>query len=332
MKRKTLVLSICLILALTTSACGGFLNGKSTKNNTSVISSDIEKAKTDVDKNVAKTEEKAAAAKKPEVKEEVKEEVKKPTNNVQKEVKKDNNERSSSNTSISTKERDWFFVPKKDGSPSGAPDDVLNIINKNSAYYLGDTSEKVIYLTFDEGYENGYTGKILDILKANNVKAAFFVVVPYINSNKDLVKRMVNEGHLVCNHSNHHPSMASVALKGKDAFNKELADTEKVFEDLTGKKMSKYFRPPMGKYSELSLQYTKELGYKTIFWSFAYNDWDPNKQPSQEYAKKLINERTHNGGIFLLHAVSKTNTEILDGVIKDLKAKGYRFASLDELK
>jgi peptidoglycan-N-acetylmuramic acid deacetylase len=263
-----------------------------------------------------------------------KKEIKKPTDadNTKNQPKKDANEKSSNNVSTDTKERDWFFVPKKDGTPSGAPDDVLNIINKNSAYYLGDTSEKVIYLTFDEGYENGYTGKILDILKANDVKAAFFVVVPYINSNKDLVKRMVDEGHLVCNHSNHHPSMAQAALKGKDAFDKELTDTEKAFEDLTGKKMPKYFRPPMGKYSELSLQYTKELGYKTIFWSFAYNDWDPNKQPSQEYAKKLINERTHNGGIFLLHAVSKTNTEILDSVIKELKSKGYRFASLDELK
>ncbi|WP_242850654.1 delta-lactam-biosynthetic de-N-acetylase [Clostridium lundense] len=331
MKRQSLALSICLILSLTTSACSGFTSSKSTNSN-SVASSNVEKSESNDNKSVVKVEDKSATEKKPEAKVEDKKEVKKDTNNVKSENKNNTTQKSTNNTSVGTKERDWFFVPKKDGSPSGAPDDVLSIINKNSAYYLGDTSEKVIYLTFDEGYENGYTGKILDILKANDVKAAFFVVVPYINSNKDLVKRMVNEGHLVCNHSNHHPSMAQVALKGKEAFNKELTDTEKVFEDLTGKKMPKYFRPPMGKYSELSLQYTKDLGYKTIFWSFAYNDWDPKKQPSHEYAKRMINERTHNGGIFLLHAVSKTNTEILDSVIKDLKAKGYRFASLDELK
>lgn len=331
MKRQSLALSICLILSLTTSACAGFTNSKS-NNNSSVASSNVEKSESNADKDLVKVEEKSTTEKKPEAKAEDKKEVKKDTNNVKTENKNNTTQKPTDNTSVGTKERDWFFVPKKDGSPSGAPDDVLSIINKNSAYYLGDTSEKVIYLTFDEGYENGYTGKILDVLKANDVKAAFFVVVPYINSNKDLVKRMVNEGHLVCNHSNHHPSMAKVALKGKDSFNKEFTDTEKAFEDLTGKKMPKFFRPPMGKYSELSLQYTKELGYKTIFWSFAYNDWDPKKQPSQEYAKRIINERTHNGGIFLLHAVSKTNTEILDGVIKDLKAKGYRFASLEELK
>ncbi|WP_097026022.1 delta-lactam-biosynthetic de-N-acetylase [Clostridium peptidivorans] len=237
-----------------------------------------------------------------------------------------------STTTLETKERDWFFIPTKDGTPSTVDPNILNLITKQDGYYLGNTNEKVLYLTFDEGYENGYTGKILDILKANNVPAAFFVVTPYIKTSSDLVKRMVNEGHLVCNHSTNHPSMASTALKGKDKFNYELENTAKIFKDLTGKDMPKFFRPPMGKYSELSLSYTKELGYKTIFWSFAYHDWDINKQPSHEYAKKMIMDRTHNGSIMLLHAVSKTNTEILDDVIKELKAKGYRFASLDELK
>lgn len=237
-----------------------------------------------------------------------------------------------STTTLETKERDWFFIPKKDGTPSTVDPSILNLITKQDGYYLGNTNEKVLYLTFDEGYENGYTGKILDILKANNVPAAFFVVTPYIKTSSDLVKRMVNEGHLVCNHSTNHPSMASVALKGKDKFNYELENTSQVFKDLTGKDMPKFFRPPMGKYSELSLSYTKELGYKTIFWSFAYKDWDINNQPSHDYAKKMIMDRTHNGAIMLLHAVSKTNTEILDDVIKELKAKGYRFASLDDLK
>lgn len=244
----------------------------------------------------------------------------------------DSSKNTATNHSLETKERDWFFEPKKDGSPSTVPSDVENVIKNHSTYFLGDTSEKIIYLTFDEGYENGYTGKILDVLKANDVKAAFFVVTPYINTNKDLVKRMVDEGHLVCNHSVTHPSMAKVALQGKDKFEKEFRGVEEAFKEVTGKEIPKFFRPPMGKYNELSLAYTKELGYKSIFWSFAYNDWNIDKQPSPENSKKLIVDRAHNGAIYLLHAVSKTNTEILDSVIKELKGKGFRFASLEELK
>ena len=227
-------------------------------------------------------------------------------------------------------EKNWFFQPKKDGTPAGEPQDILNLINKYSGYYLGDTSKKVMYLTFDEGYENGYTSKILDILKTNNVKAAFFVTTPYVNTNKDLIKRMVAEGHLVCNHTTNHPSMAAVAAKDASKFENEFLVLEKAYEDVTGQKMPKYFRPPMGKYSELSLYYTQKLGYKTIFWSFAYSDWDPKKQPSADYGKKIIMERTHNGAIVLLHAVSKTNTDILDSVIKEWKSKGYELQSLDK--
>lgn len=233
-------------------------------------------------------------------------------------------------SNLNKTEKNWFYQPKKDGTPSGEPQEVLNLINKYSSYYLGDTSQKIIYLTFDEGYENGYTSQILDVLKANNVKAAFFVVTPYINSNKDLIKRMAAEGHLVCNHSKNHPSMVEVA-KDPSKFENEFLGVEKAYEEVTGKQMPKFFRPPMGKYSETSLFYTKKLGYKTIFWSFAYADWEPKKQPSHDYAKKVIMERTHNGAIVLLHAVSKTNAEILDSVIKEWKSKGYELESLDKL-
>lgn len=233
-------------------------------------------------------------------------------------------------SNLNKTEKNWFYQPKKDGTPSGEPQDVLNLINKYSAYYLGDTSKKVIYLTFDEGYENGYTSQILDVLKANNVKAAFFVVTPYINSNKDLIKRMTDEGHLVCNHSVNHPSMAEAA-KDPSKFKNEFLGVEKAYEEATGKKMPRFFRPPMGKYSETSLFYTQKLGYKTIFWSFAYADWEPKNQPSHDYAKKVIMGRTHNGAIVLLHAVSKTNADILDSVIKEWKSKGYELESLDKL-
>jgi len=243
-----------------------------------------------------------------------------------------NTEQSTTDTSSLNKaEKSWYYVVKTNGEPSGEPADILTLINKYSAYYLGDTSKKVLYLTFDEGYENGYTSKILDILKENNVKAAFFVTKPYITANKDLIKRMVDEGHLVCNHSNTHPSMPSVALKGKTAFNKEFTDTEAAYKEITGTDMPKFFRPPMGNYSELSLYYTKSLGYKSIFWSFAYRDWETDKQPTESYAVNLMRERTHNGAILLLHAVSKTNTNVLDSMLKEWVNKGYEFKTLNEL-
>jgi peptidoglycan-N-acetylmuramic acid deacetylase len=232
---------------------------------------------------------------------------------------------------LNSSEKNWFFKPTKDNSPAEEPPEVLQLLKKYDGYYLGDTSKKVLYLTFDEGYENGYTPKILDALKENNVKAAFFVTTDYINSNIDIIKRMVDEGHLVCNHSNSHPSMARAALKSKESFKEEFTATEKAFEDVTGQKMPKFFRPPMGKYSELSMHYTKELGYKTVFWSFAYKDWLPNEQPSHDFARKKIMDRTHNGAIILLHAVSKTNADIMDSIIKELKGKGYEFDTLDNL-
>lgn len=230
---------------------------------------------------------------------------------------------------LSTKELNWYFNPRNDGLPPEAAKEGKDLLSKYDAYYLGDTSKKVLYLTFDEGYENGYTEKILDVLKKHEIKAAFFVVKPYIKSNPEIIKRMVEEGHLVCNHSANHPSMASI--KDQPKFNKELVEVENLFEELTGKKMPKYFRPPMGKFSELSLHYTKELGYKTIFWSFAYKDWEPKKQPSNEKAMDTIIKRSHNGGIILLHAVSKTNAEILDELLSKWKEQGYEIKSLDSL-
>ncbi|ENK1243077.1 delta-lactam-biosynthetic de-N-acetylase [Clostridium botulinum] len=253
-----------------------------------------------------------------------------------KDIKKDTSTSSNINkfkdeSNISSKEKDWFFKPSKNNEPATIPEDMENDLNKYSGYFLGDTSKKHLYLTFDEGYENGYTDKILDVLKANNIKAAFFVTAPYVKQNKDLIKRMVDEGHLVCNHSDHHPSMASAALKGKESFEKEFTVVEDLYKDITNKDMPKFFRPPMGKYSELSLKYTEDLGYKSIFWSFAYLDWDRNKQPSPEQGKEKILNGVHNGSIILLHAVSKTNAEILDPVLKELKNDGYEFKTLEDL-
>jgi peptidoglycan-N-acetylmuramic acid deacetylase len=230
---------------------------------------------------------------------------------------------------LNTKDYGWYYKFRGSEQPPETPMETQSFPSKYDCYGLGDTSKKELYLTFDEGYENGYTAPILDVLKKHNVKAAFFVVKPYITSNPDLVKRMVDEGHLVCNHSARHPSMPSI--KDLNTFSKELTDVEAAFEEVTGKKMPKYFRPPMGKYSELSLYLTKQCGYKSVFWSLAHADWDVKKQPDPAAAKKKLLERTYNGSIILLHAVSKTNAQILDELITEWKSKGYELKSLDEL-
>lgn len=226
-------------------------------------------------------------------------------------------------------ELNWYYGAKDTNGIPEEPKESKAFLKDCNGYYLGDTSKKVIYLTFDEGYEKGYTGAILDTLKEVKVPAAFFVVKPYIDTNPDLVKRMVDEGHMVCNHSNHHPSMASITDPEK--FKKELTDVEEAFKNLTGKDMPKYFRPPMGKYSKYSLEQTKALGYKSIFWSFAYKDWLVDDQPSESYAIEKIKKGAHPGEIMLLHAVSTTNTKVLKTVLTDLQNQGYEFKSLDEL-
>ena len=199
------------------------------------------------------------------------------------------------------------------------------MVTKYGGVYIGDTSKKVLYLTFDEGYENGYTPKILDTLKANNVKAAFFITGAYLKQSPDLVKRMVDEGHIVANHSVNHPSMPTVSYS---AFEKEILDLEKNFSEKFGKGMT-YFRPPMGEFSERSLAATQQLGYKTVMWSFHYLDYDVNNQKGADYAYKKVMDNLHNGMVLLLHAVSKDNAEALDRIIKDAQAQGYTFSPFD---
>lgn len=224
----------------------------------------------------------------------------------------------------------WGYKPNSEHKTPEMPQATVNLLKKYSGYYVGDTSSKVIYLTFDEGYENGYTGKILDILKANSVPAAFFVTRPYITKNPDLIKRMVEEGHIVGNHTSNHPSMPD-KTGDPEAFKKEFTVVEDLYKELTGKDMPKFFRPPMGEYSEKSLAMTQQLGYKSIFWSFAHRDWLVDDQPDVNTTYTRVMNGVHNGEIMLLHAVSKSNTEALDSILKDLKAQGYRFASLEEL-
>lgn len=204
-----------------------------------------------------------------------------------------------------------------------------NLLDKYGGYFTGDTESKTVYLTFDEGYENGYSGKILDILKEHGVKAAFFVTKPYIKDEPELVRRMVAEGHIVGNHTDRHPSMPDVS---NDRVIKEIKDTADYFREVTGTSMPKFLRPPMGEWSERTLYITNAMGYKTILWSMAHRDWVANDQPSREATLKFINTYYHNGAIILLHAVSKSNTEAMGDIIESLQDKGYRFAPLTELK
>lgn len=200
---------------------------------------------------------------------------------------------------------------------------------KYDAFYAEQTEEKHIYLTFDVGYENGNTASILDTLKKHNVSATFFVVGTYIESDPELVKRMAEEGHIVGNHTWHHPDMSQIAAL--DTFKKELVDVEDAYREVTGEEMTKFYRPPQGKYSESNLQMAQELGYKTFFWSLAYVDWYDDNQPTKEEAFDKLLGRIHPGAIVLLHSTSDTNSLILDELIQKWEEMGYTIRPLTEL-
>ncbi len=221
----------------------------------------------------------------------------------------------------------WYYNPNKEHKTPTVRGGID--YEKYSAFYVGDTSQKVLYLTFDEGYENGYSSKILDVLKKKQVKAAFFVTEDYIKRNTDLVKRMQAEGHIVGNHSVRH--LSSPALSDSELEN-EIKQTAATYKQLIGCDMPRVFRPPMGEYSERTLAVTHNLGYKTIFWSFAYRDWETDNQPGKAVAYNTIMERYHNGAILLLHAVSSSNMEALPQIIDSLRAQGYSFETLDKLQ
>lgn len=220
----------------------------------------------------------------------------------------------------------WGFKKEKNKAPD-MPKDYTDLLRAYDGYYLGNSEEKVLYLTFDEGYENGYTGQILDVLKKTETPAAFFVTGPYLEKEETLVKRMIDEGHIVGNHTVNHPSMPTA---DDETIVKEIDNLNNMFKEKYGKTM-KYFRPPRGEFSERTLSITKDMGYKTIFWSSAYADWDPNNQKGTKYALEQFTNQLHNGSIILLHAVSKDNADALETMINTAKKQGYRFLSLDEL-
>ena len=203
------------------------------------------------------------------------------------------------------------------------------VFYKFNAFFLGDTTQNTIYLTFDCGYENGNTEPILDALKKHDVKATFFVVGNFLETSPEIVKRMIAEGHTVGNHTYHHLDMSSIS--SMDAFKKETQDVENLFEQITGTPITKFYRPPQGKYNIENLKMAQELGYHTFFWSLAYVDWYQDKQPTKDEAFGKLLKRIHPGAIVLLHSTSSTNAQILDELLTKWEEMGYTIKPLTEL-
>jgi peptidoglycan-N-acetylmuramic acid deacetylase len=213
----------------------------------------------------------------------------------------------------------WGISRRTEHQTPAADPGAPQLLKQYGAAYLGDISEKEIYLTFDEGYENGYTPLILDTLKANKVRAVFFITGPYLKDHQDLVQRMVDEGHMVGNHTVHHPSLPEL---DDSSMEEEILGLERVFEEKFGQKMQ-FLRPPKGEYSERSLAMTQQLGYCNLFWSFAYDDWYRDRIRGPEYARDIVMRNLHCGAVLLLHAVSKDNAQALDSIIKGAVQLGY---------
>ncbi len=234
----------------------------------------------------------------------------------------------------STAAHNWYVMRTKDHSQPKL-ETSMSFISEHQGYYVdkkhtdAEVDDKVVYLTFDAGYENGNVERILNTLNEKNATGAFFILENLIVRNPELVLRMRDEGHLICNHTCRHKDMSAVC--DFDEFAAELAALEACYTELTGEEMPKYYRPPEGRFSEQNLEFCEQLNYKTIFWSFAYADWDNDKQPSAEDALKIILDNIHNGAVLLLHPTSKTNADILGTLIDTLRADGYRFGTLDEL-
>ena len=229
---------------------------------------------------------------------------------------------------LSTKKIEWGIKRGKDHNQPDLGTENLRIINEFNGMAMGNAESKNIYLTFDLGYEAGYTEKILDILKENDVKAAFFITGQYVNTSENVIKRMIDEGHIVGNHTTNHICMPT---SSNDKIKGEVMSLHQSIYEKFGYEM-KYIRPPKGEYSEATVAYTNTLGYTTVMWSFAYDDWEDSKQGREEYGKTKILENLHNGEIMLLHATSKDNCNILDEMIKEIKNQGYVFKSLDEFE
>ena len=231
-------------------------------------------------------------------------------------------------SSLSNELLRWGFKRGEEGKQPVFDSKSKQVIDSFDGITIGNSHEPIIYLTFDNGYEAGYTEKILDVLEKTNVKATFFITAHYLNSASDIVKRMIEDGHIVGNHTVNHKDLTKLS---DEEIKKEIMDLHNAVYQKFGYEM-KYFRPPKGEFSERVISLANDLGYKTVMWSFAYEDWNEDKQPDEAQAKNKILDNVHNGEIMLLHGNSKTNTNILGDIIKEIKNMGYEFKSLDEFK
>ncbi len=234
----------------------------------------------------------------------------------------------SSSGIVSSKKIEWGIKRADNHEQPDLGAENKRIIDEYNGICIGNSQKPYIYLTFDCGYEAGYTEKILEVLKQNDVKATFFITGHYLNSEPDLVKRMIDEGHTIGNHTADHICMPE---SSEEQIKEDVMELHTALYEKFGYEM-KYLRPPKGEYSEKSIAYTNTLGYTTVMWSFAYDDWDRNKQGREEYGKQKILENVHNGEVMLLHSTSKDNSNILDYCIKEIKNMGYEFKSLDEFE
>ena len=241
-------------------------------------------------------------------------------------TKKDEDVLMSSSQNLSNNKIGWGIKRAQNHEQPELGTTNLKLLSENNGIAIGNKQDKYIYLTFDQGYEAGYTEQILDALKENSVTATFFITAHYVNTEPDLVKRMIDEGNIVGNHTVNHKSMPDLS---QEQITSEIMDLHLAIYEKFQYEM-KYMRPPMGEFSERTLSIKNSLGYRTVMWSFAYEDWDEDKQPDVEKAKKKIIDNVHNGEIMLLHATSKTNANILSDVIKEIKSMGYEFKSLDD--
>ena len=244
------------------------------------------------------------------------------------ENKMSNNINTNSNNELSNKKIEWGIQRKNNHEQPELGTKNTELIKKYHGMALGNNEKKYVYLTFDLGYEAGYTEKILDTLKENNVQGIFFITAHYVNTASDLVKRMIDEGHIVGNHTVNHKSMPSLS---KEELTTEVMKLHQAVYEKYNYEM-KYIRPPKGEYSERALSLCENLGYKTVMWSFAYMDWDEKNQPSENEAMEKIVSNLHNGEIMLLHATSKTNADIMDKIIKKVQEEGYEFRSLEDFE
>jgi peptidoglycan-N-acetylmuramic acid deacetylase len=234
-------------------------------------------------------------------------------------------------TTVSNTSRDWWFISRGGERRPGIPGSAARLVHRYGGIWIGGRHERVVYLTFDEADEFGTTSRIIGILERAHVKASFFLTGGYIRANRGMTRRLAAHGHLLCNHTWSHADMV-VKARSRSAFTRELRATERAYHAATGGKLARFFRPPFGTYSARSLQLAEQLGYVTVFWSFAHYDYDEGAQPPVSVTLQRILAAGYPGAVYLLHASSRSNVNALSKAIHGLKARGFRFATLDELR